>query len=57
MNEAPNNIKPGKKFPTWLYKGVKEEWVRRIPKDINGLKKYKININEDDDWHKLTADC
>ena len=57
INEALNNIKPGKKFPTWLYKGVKEEWVRRIPEDINGLKKYKININEDDDWHKLTADC
>ena len=24
INEAPNNIKPGKKFPTWLYKGVQE---------------------------------
>ena len=23
INEALNNIKPGKKFPTWLYKGVK----------------------------------
>ena len=54
INEALNNIKPGK---TWLYKGVQEEWVRRIPEDINGRKKYKININEDDDWHKLTADC
>ena len=57
INEALNNIKPGKEFLTWLYKGVKEEWVRRIPEDINGLKNYKININEDDDWHKLTADC
>ena len=34
INEALNNIKPGKQFPTWLYKGVKEEWVRRIPEDI-----------------------
>ena len=23
INEALNNIKPGKKFPTWLYKCVK----------------------------------
>ena len=41
INEALNNIKPGKIFPTWPYKGVKEEWVKRIPEDINGLKKYK----------------
>ena len=57
INEALNNIKPGKTFPTWLHKGVKEECVPRIPENINGLKKYKIQVNEDDDWHKLTGDC
>ena len=34
INEALNNIKPGKKFPTWLYKGVKEEWVRKTLEEI-----------------------
>ena len=29
----------------------------RIPENINGLKKYKVQVNEDDDWHKLTSDC
>ena len=44
INEALNNIKLGKKFPTWLYKGVKEECVLGIPEDINGLKntRYKL---------------
>ena len=56
INEALNNFKPGKNFPTWLHKGVKEECVPRIPENINGLKKYKIQVNEDDDWHKLIAD-
>ena len=57
INQALNNIKPGKKFPTWLYTNVKEENVDRIPEDINGMKKYKIQItDENDDWHKLTGD-
>ena len=30
INEALNNIKPGKKFPTWLYRVVKK----------NGLEEY-----------------
>ena len=46
-----------KKISTWLYKGVKEECVPRIPENINGLKKYKIQVNEDDAWHKLTGYC
>ena len=36
---------------------MKEECVPRIPEDINGLKKYKIQIHGGDDWHKLTGDC
>ena len=49
INEALNNIKSGKKFPTWLYTNVKEENVDRIPEDINGMKKYKIQITDEND--------
>ena len=56
IQDAFKNIKQGKRFPVWLYRGMVAEEVEKVPQDINGMKLYKIPAS-DDTWGDLTADC
>ena len=42
IQDALKNIKQGKRFPVWLYRGMVAEEVEKVPQDINGMKLYKI---------------
>ena len=50
------NIKQGKRFSVWLYRGMVAEEVEKVTEDINGMKLYKIPAS-DDTWCDLTDDC
>ena len=56
IQDALKNIKQGKRFPVWLYRGMVAEEVEKVPEDINGMKLYKIPTS-DDTWGDLTSDC
>ena len=56
IQDTLKNIKQGKRFPVWLYRGMVAEEVEKVPQDINGMKLYKIPAS-DDTWGDLTADC
>ena len=56
IQDALKNMKQGKRFPVWLYRGMFAEKVEKVSQDINGMKLYKIPAS-DDTWGDLIADC
>ena len=55
LNEELPEVGRCKPFPTWLLKNTEEEVVQRLPGNIDGFKKYKVETTKET-WTNDTGD-